>query len=149
MKISRYGEHWLMIDETNIDKKETDKIHLIKLNFVTPSIEKIEQVLRNFPSTNRFIVEAGFNIKLYNDALKGKRKYYIENTPKVDLITFMKRNNKVILNIDNLKEFEYEFITRNPDDVLRNVECVMMCVDEYANWKNLLAEWSGNVLIKE
>ncbi len=150
MKISKYGEHWLTISETNIDKRETDKIHLIKLNFVIPTEEKIDQVLKNFSSTNRFIIESGKYVKFYNDILKGKRKYYIENTSNVDLITFMKRNNKVILNISNLMGFEYEFIIKNPDDILRNVECIMMKQDEYENhWKELLIDWNGNVLIKE
>ena len=148
MKISEYGKHWLLIDETNIDKKEMEKIHLIKLNFVMPSEAKINQVMNSFPNTNRFIIDAGENVKLYNDALKGKKKYYVENTPKVDLVTFMKRNNKVILNIDNVKDFEYEFIMNNPNDVLRNLECVMMNKNEYQdNWEEILSEWPGNVLI--
>jgi hypothetical protein len=99
------------------------------LDFIEPSEDKINEVIENFPSTNRFIISN--NIKYYNDALRGRKKYYVMNTSYMDLVTFFKRNNKVILNVHNLKDFEYDFILKNPNDILRNLECIMMKKTEY------------------
>ena len=148
MKISEFNVHWKIINEKNIQEKEKDKVHLIKLDFIEPSEDKINEVIENFPSTNRFIISN--NIKYYNDALRGRKKYYVMNTSYMDLVTFFKRNNKVILNVHNLKDFEYDFILKNPNDILRNLECIMMKKTEYnQNWEPTLEDWPGNILLTE
>lgn len=147
MKLATKGKDWKIFSESNIqDKEQSEKVHLVKLDFEQPTEEKVEQVIKNFPSTNRFIISD--NIKFYNDLLKSRKKYYIENKPNTDLITFMKRNNKVILNVNILKDFEYEFILKNPKDILRNLECLMMTNEQYQEkWNDLVENWTGNILL--
>ena len=147
MLISKYGEDWITLDESNLGfSKERDKVHLIKLQFQAPSEEIVEEVLERFPSTNRFIIED--NIKFYNYCLKNRKKYYVENSTKTSLISFFKKNNKVLLNFHRLKGIDRDFVISNIDDVLRNVEVVFLGEDMFQNIEQELKHWNGNVLIQ-
>lgn len=146
MKLSELNKHWKIINEKNLEEKEIEKIHLIKFDFKEPTEEKVNTILKNFPSTNRYIISN--NIKQYNEMLRGKKKYYVMNTSYMDLISFAKKNNKIILNVHNLKDFEYDFILKNPIDILRNIECIIMNRKEYKNvWESILEDWNGNILL--
>jgi hypothetical protein len=113
----------LIVDEVNLQQlKEGEKIHLIKLAFEEPTTDKVEQVLDRFPSTNRFIISD--NIKFYNDVLRSRKKYYVENGNGIGLISFFKKNNKVLLNLQNLTSEERSFVKNNIRDVLRNLEAI-------------------------
>lgn len=116
----------MIIDEGNLDnvREENDKVHLIYLNFDEPTDSKVRTVLNKFPSTNRFIVSD--NIKFYNNILKNNKKFYVENQPDVGLLSFFKKNNKVLLNMNNLSQQEREFVKTNIKDVLKNTEVIYL-----------------------
>jgi hypothetical protein len=80
--------------------------------------------LEKFPLTNRYIISD--NIKFYNDILKARKKYYVENMIGDNLISFFKKNNKVLLNIENLFDYQLELIEKEYFDILRNVEVLSM-----------------------
>jgi hypothetical protein len=75
------------------------------------------------------------------------KKYYIENAVGSKVITFFKKNNKVLCNFNNLSTAECEFLTNNFDDVLRNTEVVIINQDIFDGKKEQLDRWSGNVII--
>lgn len=147
MKIAKTGIDFLVIDEKNLsmDKPE-EKVHLIKLNFDEPTREKIAKVLQKFNDTNRFIICD--NIKFYNDILKTvNKKYYIENNGSQKLITFFKKNNKVLLNMNILEESELTYVKSELNDVLLNVEVLKMNKELFEELKDTLQNWPGNVII--
>jgi hypothetical protein len=94
------------------------------LNFDKPTFDKVNRVLEKFNYTNRFIIED--NIKFYNDILKNNKKYYVENNSEQGLISFFKKNNKVLLNFNTLTSEERIFVKNNIEDVLKNVEVLRM-----------------------
>jgi hypothetical protein len=108
MKITRIGKDYITINEQNVpttDERRNDKIHLIKLNFEEPTKEKILFVVDTFQKTNRYVISN--NIRVYNDVLKHTgKKYYIENRTGVNLISYLRKNNKILLiflTYENLK----------------------------------------------
>ena len=148
MRLTIYNKDWLIVDEVNIDQlKENYKVHLIKLNFDNPTEDKIKEVFDRFPSTNRYVVED--NIKFYNDILRNNKKYYVENRYNHGLITFFKKNNKVMLNYIRLEPDEKEFVQHNINDILKNIEVLYLgdrkILDE--SWTDALKFWNGNILV--
>lgn len=148
MRLSMYGKDWLIVDENNLDQlKQENKVHLIKLNFDEPTTSKVNETLDKFNYTNRFFIED--NIKFYNDILKNNKKYYVENKPEQGLISFFKKNNKVLLNLNNLSNEERIFVKDNIEDILRNVEVLRMDRADLKSLEEELRNWNGNVLIRE
>lgn len=148
MKIAHIGNDYCIINEDNIEEfVSSPKMHLIKMDFENPTETLIKKVLNLYPSTNRFIVSD--NIRVYNYALKDTtKKYYVENRKGDGLITFFKRNNKCVLNFENLTLTEREFVFSNIlEDVLCNVEAIIMHKKDFINRKFILEQWSGNVLM--
>jgi hypothetical protein len=151
MRITKIGTDYLILDESKMKDEailSISKIHLLHLLFLEPTIEKINAVMTLFPKTNRFVVSN--NIKIYNDVFKTTaKKYYVMNSVGDKLITFFRRNNKVLLNINNLSKPEREYVlcpTVLPD-VLRNLEVVELSKKDFENVRLILNEWDGNVLI--
>ena len=153
MKITRIGKDYITINEQNVpttDERRNDKIHLIKLNFEEPTKEKILFVVDTFQKTNRYVISN--NIRVYNDVLKHTgKKYYIENRTGVNLISYLRKNNKILLNFSNLREFEREFLANKSilDDVLKNVEVIQMKKSIYNDSLSLLNYWDGNVILED
>ena len=90
------------------------------------------------------------NIKTYNYILRGtSKKYYIENSVGSKIITFFKKNNKVLVNFHNLTEYERQFLLSDDclEDVLRNTEVIMIDQEMFDGKKDVLEKWSGNVII--
>jgi len=149
MKITEIGRDIIRIDESNFQTKEKEKVHLIKFAFEEPTTEKVNTALSNYPNTNRFVISN--YIKFYNEILKyTNKKYYIENTYQ-SMISFFKKNNKVLLNTDNLQTHEYEYIN-HPDaffDVLKNVEIIMIDRELFETFRDgiIRMNWKGNVVI--
>lgn len=149
MKITEIGKDIIKIDESNFQTKEKEKVHLLKLAFEEPTTEKVNAVLENYPNTNRFVI-SNF-IKFYNEILKfTNKKYYIENTYQ-SLISFFKKNNKVLLNTDNLQSHEYAFVS-NTDvffDILKNTEIILIDSILFSKYKDgiIRMNWKGNVII--
>ena len=151
MRITRIGSDYIEINEETIkDEKllKIPRVHLIKLSFDKPTDSKVKGVLELFPKTNRFVIEN--NIKIYNNILKfTSKKYYVENTIGQPPITFFKKNNKVLVNFNNLSETEQIFFYKRVlfEDVLRNTEVIIINQDAYEDNKPSLEKWSGNVII--
>jgi len=153
MKIAYIGKDYLTIDEKNvvsIAENNTEKIHLIKLNFTDPTKEKILSVVNVFSKTNRYVICN--NIRIYNDVLKytGK-KYYIENIPGSNFISYLRKNNKILLNFSNLREIERTFLlnTTIMEDILKNVEVIQVSKSIYNANINVFNIWDGNIIIEE
>lgn len=137
-------------EETFGNIKPKQRIHLIKLNLSNPTESKIIKVIKEFPDTKRYIVSD--NVKFYNDVFKKyKKKYYIENTPKHEgkLISFFRKNNKVLVNFNTLTSGDYDFCYNNIEDLIQNVEIIAIPKEEKNSFETILAEadWSGNCIL--
>lgn len=152
MRLTRVGTDYIEINEKNIRNSRLlniPRVHLIKFCFSEPNERKVKEVIRLYPKTNRFIVCD--NVKLYNYILRRtSKKYYVMNQSGVKLITFFRKNNKVLVNFNNLNETEKKFLLSDVcfEDVLKNTEVII--VDEYIFYekKQILEGWSGNVIIQ-
>jgi hypothetical protein len=151
MKLTYPGKDYIIINEENLkDEKllEISKIHLIHFCFAEPTREKINGVLQLFNKTNRFVISN--NIKLYNDVLKlTAKKYYVMNNVGDNLITFFRKNNKVLLNFSNLSQREREFVCSSDvvNDILKNVEVIQMKKSSFSKVKDLFDLWDGNIIL--
>ena len=151
MKLTQPGQDIISVTEEDFENNEVvntgDKVHLVKFGFENPTKEKVQWVLNSYSSTNRFIVED--DIKFYNDMLKvTAKKYYIENKPNVGLITFFRKNNKVLLNFLNLLEEERDFILDYLlFDILKNVEIIVLDEENIKKYYQSLKKWSGNIIV--
>lgn len=127
--------------------KSDSKIHLIKFGFTNPTFEKVKWVLDSYTYTNRFIVSD--NVRIYNNFLKStNKKYYIENNEGDPIISFFKKNNKVILNFFKLDIPTLKYIMDVClEDVLYNVEIIYINDEMYKAKKNVIDLWKGNVII--
>lgn len=153
MKLTKYGKDFVIIDEDNFDdlvKKSNEKIHLLKLNFQSPTKEKILAVVNVFTKTNRYVISN--NIKIYNDVLKTTgKKYYIENFIGSNLISYLRKNNKILLNFNNLRDNELKFLLDDNVliDLLHNLEVVYITQDIYNKFVNIFNGWDGNIIMEE
>lgn len=150
MKITKMGTDYVRISETNLaDKKllEIPRIHIIKLDFKDPTVEKVEYVLKVFSGTNRFVVSD--NVKFYNSILKNtNKKYYIANIEGDQLISFFKRNNKVLLDTTRLNPLEKAFVfSVCLADVLLNTEVMIAEEKFYRENLETFNNWTGNLIL--
>ena len=150
MKITKMGTDFVRINElTMADEYITSipRIHIIKLDFKEPTTEKVEFVLRTFSSTNRFVIDN--NIRFYNGILRQtNKKYYIANTEEDRLITFFKRNNKVLLDTTILNPLEKAFVFSVAlQDVLFNTEVMIVKEKHYKENPEVFNRWSGNLIL--
>lgn len=151
MRITAIGSDYIRIDEDNIDDENLlsiPRVHLIKLDFFKPTEAKVKKVISLYPKTMRYVIEE--NIKTYNYILKNtNKKYYVENSIGANVITFFKKNNKVLVNFNNFGELERQFLLLDGvfGDVLKNTEVVMVNKEVFNQNKDVLEKWSGNVII--
>jgi hypothetical protein len=144
------GSDYVCINELNMadpSLQAIPRIHLIKLDFKDPTLEKVEFVMKSFSSTNRFVIDK--NIKFYNDILRNtNKKYYISNTEDDKLITFFKKNNKVILDTTRLSILEKAFVFSVAlSDVLANTEVIIVGQKYYRENPGPYNNWSGNLIL--
>ncbi|HRR48608.1 MAG TPA: hypothetical protein P5293_01320 [Bacteroidales bacterium] len=150
MKLTVIGSDYIVINEDNLRDENILKIprvHLIELAFQDPTKEKIEAVLTLYSKTNRFVISD--NIRIYNALLKQTaKKYYVKNTAGVGLISFFRKNNKVLLDTIVLSEQEKSFVldTLLPD-ILRNIEVIRVSKSDFEKYKAKLEPWNGNVIV--
>jgi len=150
MKFTLPGKDVIRIDEDNMDASQTEsKVHLIKLKFTNPTEKKIKEVIETFDQTNRYIIED--NIRIYNYVFKyTNKKYYVENNVDDKLITFYKKNNKVLLNFLKLDTDTLFFISENLlQDVLNNTEVIIINWNIYNKNKDIINSWKGNVIMDD
>jgi len=152
MKFTNIGSDYITISESNLYNAPLHiipKIHIIKLEFEEPTRKKIEDAILLFPKTNRYVIRN--NIKIYNNVLRStSKKYYVENTIESNFITFMRKNNKILLNINNLNSHDKSFIldTITLEDVLRNVEVIQLSQKYFNKFKPVFFNWNGNIIIE-
>lgn len=153
MRITNVGTDYISLNEDNFaDTKFQNivRVHLIKLDFHTPTRNLINKILHLFPKTNRFVIED--NIREYNSILKRTaKKYYVMNQVGVDIISFFRKNNKILLNFNNLSKEEEEFFLMDGifEDVLKNTEVIAVDKAMHDMKIEVLDKWKGNVIISE
>lgn len=150
MKITRIGVDYIEVNEDFFIKNNLamlPKIHLVKLNFKDPTREKIEDALKFFKNTNRFIISN--NIKIYNEVFKSVfKKYYVENQTGQGLVSFFRKNNKVLLNFNNINEIEFNFLIYSLSDVLKNVEVIRISKKIFDKYIKYFENWDGNCIVE-
>ena len=149
--ITRLGKDVIKISEENIyDVSDINhKVHLIRLDFKKPKNEIMKWVITTFPQTNRYIID-NEHIRFYNYFFKRTNlKYYVINTNKyyTGLISFFKRNNKVLLDTTILNKNDIKFVFDNLIDVLSNTEVIIINNNNYNNNIDVLKEWKGNIIL--
>lgn len=153
MRLSVIGRDYISIDESNMDDAvllSIPKIHIIKLQLKNVTEENIKTIVKNFSNTNRFVISD--NIREYNILLKNiGKKFYVENIVDTPFISFFRKNNKVLLNLNNLRGFEREFVLNESifSDILKNIEIVQLSQGDYDILLPLLEMWNGNVIVSK
>jgi len=153
MRITKVGTDYISLNEDNFADtrfQNIQRVHLIKLDFQEPTRILIDRVLNLFPKTNRFVIED--NIRDYNSILKRtSKKYYVMNKVGADIISFFRKNNKILLNFNNLSFEEVNFFLMSGvfEDVLKNTEVIAVSVDMHDAKMEVLDKWKGNVIISE
>lgn len=153
MRITKVGTDYISINEQNYGAQKfqnISRVHLIKLDFQNPTRVIINEVLSLFPKTNRFVIED--NIRDYNAILKRtSKKYYVMNKFGADIISFFRKNNKILLNFNSLSVEEEEFFLLDGvfDDVLKNTEVIAIDKHTHDLKLEVLDKWKGNVIISD
>jgi len=153
MKLASIGTDVVTVNEQNlseISKRVNEKIHLIKFDFDDPTKDKILSVVNTFTKTNRYVISN--NVKIYNDVLKTTgKKYYIENAPNINFISYLRKNNKLLLNFNNLRKNEQALLWDEKVllDVLHNVEVIQIPNVVYEKYSIIFNAWDGNIIISE
>lgn len=127
------------------------KVHLIRLSFNNPTNEIMDWVLGTFRKTNRYVID-NEHIRFYNYFFKRTNfKYYVINIDRyfTGLISFFKRNNKVLLDITKLDNDNKKYILLNLADVLSNTEVIIISEDDYNDNIDILKAWNGNVILHD
>jgi len=151
MRITKIGSDYISVDEESYNSKEylnIPRVHLIKFDFASPSFEIVNRVLSIFPKTNRFVIED--NIREYNSILRRtEKKYYVMNKKGAEIISFFRKNNKILLNFLNLSKEERDFFLLDGvfEDVLKNTEVIALNKNMYDLKMEILDKWKGNVII--
>ena len=151
MQITKIGTDYVKLNEETLYDEELiniPRVHLIELNFKYPSEKKINQVLKLYPRTNRFVIKD--NIRIYNSIFRmTNKKYYVSNIEDVDIISFFKKNNKVLVNFNYFKEFELDFFLQDSvfNDLLKNVEVISINKEILEEKIRILNLWRGNCVI--
>ena len=155
MKITKIGSDYIIIDENVIDSglsrfKKIPRVHLIKFNFAHPTETLVNRVIDEFPKTQRFVIDD--NVKIYNSILRRtSKKYYVMNKIGAEIISFFRKNNKILLNFNNLSLEEQNFFLMDGvfDDVLKNTEVIAINKDMHDMKMEVLDKWKGNVVISD
>lgn len=153
IKITKPGSDIIVITDQDYNKsiKTEDKIHLIRLKFEQPTIEKMNWVIDTFYKTHRYIIDSE-HIRFYNGFFKRtNKKYYVINDESTDgLISFFKKNNKVLLDITALKEFDKLYVLNVAfPDILKNTEVIIISKKDYTEHLEELNMYNGNCVIAD
>lgn len=151
MIVTSVGTDYIELNEDNLydkDLQQIPRVHLIKLSFDNPTERKIKQVLEFFPKTNRFVIER--DIKIYNFILRNtSKKYYVSNVIDTDMVSFFRKNNKILINFNYFDANDYQYFLQDNvfNDLLKNVEVVDLDKDIFDEKMDILEKWRGNVII--
>lgn len=148
------GRDIIVVNEENLANSEdyNYKVHLVRLSFNNPTDDKMEWVMQTFRKTNRYVIDTR-HIRYYNYYLKRTNlKYYIINTVDTwrGLISFFKRNNKVLLDITQLSMFEKQFVLNVAlEDVISNAEVLLMDKEDYTDHLEIFNQWKGDIILRD
>jgi hypothetical protein len=148
------GRDIVVVNEESLtDGKDYDyKVHLVRLAFNNPTDDKMLWVMQTFRKTNRYVIDIN-HIRYYNYYLKRTNlKYYIINTQTAwrGLVSFFKRNNKVLLDITQLTMFERQFVLNVAlEDVISNAEVLLMSKEDYTDHIDVFNQWKGDIIIHD
>jgi hypothetical protein len=148
------GRDIIVVNEENLlsGDEYSYKVHLVRLSFENPTDDKMEWVMQTFRKTNRYVIDTT-HIRYYNYYLKRTNlKYYIINTKDSwrGLVSFFKRNNKVLLDITQLSLFEKQFVMNVAlDDVISNTEVLLMDKEDYTDNLDVFNQWKGDIILKD
>jgi hypothetical protein len=151
MRITKLGTDIVSVNENNYGDYEFQKIkriHLLKLDFVKPEKDIINMIMYLFPKTNRFVIEN--NIREYNSVLRGtEKKYYVMNKKNANMVSFLRKNNKILFNFVNLNHEEKNFFLLDNifEDLLKNVEVIAMSKKIHDLKMETLNKWNGNIIV--
>lgn len=153
IKITKPGQDIIVITDDDFNKQKTteEKIHLIRLNFEDPTIDKMNWVIDAFYKTHRYVIDST-DIRFYNGFFKRtNKKYYVINDQSTNgLISFFKKNNKVLLDITALSEFDKMYVLNVAFmDVLRNTEVIIISKNDYTDHLEELNMYNGNCIIQD
>ncbi len=163
MRVAEEGVNYLVIkqleDPTSLPEpaEGESKFHLIRLDLRDPTEEKMDQIFAAYPDTKRYIVSD--YIRFYNNQFKNRRdkKFYVQNRRDDNVFVFFKKNNKIAVNLDNLRDAELKLLVQDFIVVLQYIE-VLVATRE--TWKHLydlkgkemteeiLHSWKGNVIFE-
>ena len=152
MKFTKTGTDFITISEDNLKDNNLlsiSKIHIIKLDFNEPTREKVNEVMMLYPKTNRYVISRF--IRIYNSILKNTaKKYYVENNITDSFISFMRKNNKILFNINKLNDHDRKFVLSDNIiiDLLKNVEVVQLRQEHFDMFEHIFINWNGNVIIE-
>lgn len=138
----------LDIENWNVEPYEK-KIHLIKVEIANPTEQKLDFILEKYPHTNRFVISD--NVRFYNWFFrKCEKKYYVQNNYNSQIISFFKKNNKILLNFNKLDYDTKKFALKNSifKDILRNLEILQLNEEDFNKRKSILLNWNGNVIVE-
>lgn len=153
MKLTVLGKDYIILNEfdlKNSDLSEKEKIHLIKINIKNPELKTLEGITYLFPNTNRYVISSSSNIKVYNEFFKKiYKKYYVENDTNAHLVSFLRKNNKILFNYCNLNSHDKEFVN-SPEiltDLLWNCEVFYSSKSFFEMRKSVFQKWPGNLIL--
>lgn len=148
------GKDIIVVDEQSYENNVSYdyKVHLIRLKFDNPNDDKMRWVIDTFKKTNRYVIDT-INIRYYNYYLKRTNlKYYIINILQdwKGIVSFFKKNNKVLFDITKLSDFERLFVMNVAlEDVLANAEVILISKEDYTDKQKVLEQWKGDVIIDD
>lgn len=149
MRFTKPGEDVLTITEADTEdeiRQTSNRVHLLKFNFKNPTQKKVDIIVEKYPEVNRFIIED--HIRFYNYTLKPlQKKYYVMNSSGISLISFFRKNNKILLSLSNLNDIELDFILLDLEDLLKNIEVIEGSHEIYTMHKELFDMWMGNFIV--
>ena len=150
-RLTIVGTDYIVLDEDNVEKEREaheGKVHLIELRFREPEERLVKRVVDLFPETRRYVISD--YIRFYNLFFKGLRdkKYYVQNTVGENLFIFLKRNNKVLLNFNVMRQVERELVLEDLRTILDYVEVVKVDQEIFEDQKKVFRPWKGNVIVE-
>ena len=151
--LTKAGQDIIRLTEDHIQDvyDPHNKVHLIRLSFDNPTNEIMDWVLDTFKKTNRYVID-NEHIRFYNYFFKRTNfKYYVINIDRyfTGLVSFFKRNNKVLLDITKLDDDDKRYILLNLADVLSNTEVIIISKDDYNDNITTLKAWKGNIILHD
>ncbi len=155
MKFTIPGKDIISINDEDLEylTPPESKVHLIKLNLKNPTLNGVDLITGLFHKTNRYVVDME-NVRFYNGYFKNTNiKYYVINTEGyyTGIISFFKRNNKVLFDTTILDEDTKDYIN-TPDvlmDILSNVEVIIIEPFYFDLNKEIFERWNGNVILHD